>query len=326
MPANLTPEYYEAEKAFKSASTIEEKIAALNEMLAVIPKHKGTDKLRADLRKKLSNLKEEKGKSKGGEKQDDPYLVEKQGAGQVLLIGFPNTGKSSFVERVTNAKVEVASYPYTTSLPQPAMMPYENIKIQLVDSPPLTEDGIPGPFLNTIRRADLLLLFIDLSRENCIDQLQMSLEFLKEKRLLRAEKIPEVQSFTKNECPVIANKYEVEGSKERLEIIKELLPDTPDIIPVSVKTGENIDKLKEIIFQRLNIIRIYTKAPGKKADTENPFVLTRGSTIMDFAQKVHRDIAKNLKKARVWGSARFDGQSVSQDYVLEDQDIVELHD
>ncbi|MFW6007258.1 MAG: GTP-binding protein HSR1, partial [Halanaerobiales bacterium] len=84
MPANLTPEYYEAEKAFKNASTIEEKIAALNEMLAVIPKHKGTDKLRADLRKKLSNLKKEKEKDKGGQKQDDPYLVEKQGAGQVL--------------------------------------------------------------------------------------------------------------------------------------------------------------------------------------------------------------------------------------------------
>lgn len=325
MPANLPPEYYEAEEAYQKAGNINEKITAINEMLTVIPKHKGTDKLRADLRRKLSNLKEESKKNKGGKVQEDPYLVEKQGAGQVLLIGFPNSGKSSLVKRLTNARVEVASYPFTTNLPEPGMMPYEDIKIQLVDSPPITEDGIPGPFTNTIGKADLLLLFTDLGSETCVDQLQMLLDFLKEKRILRAEKIPGVQAFTDEECLVIGAKVDIEGSRERLEIMKELIPETPEILTVSSKTGENLEELKKKIFNRLNIIRIYTKTPGKKADTERPFVLKKESTVMDFARKVHRDIANNFKKARLWGSARFDGQSVSQDYKLKDRDIVELH-
>ena len=325
MPANLPPEYYEAEEAYQNAGNINEKIVALNEMLSIIPKHKGTDKLRAELRRKLSNLKDESKKDKGGKVQDDPYLVEKHGAGQVLLIGFPNTGKSSLVKTVTNAKVEVASYPYTTSLPEPGMMPYEDIKIQLVDSPPITEEGIPGPFLNTIRKADLLLLFTDLGSEKCVDQLQMLLDFLRDKRVLRDEKVPGIQVFTKEECLVIGSKIDVEGSQQRLEIMKELISDIPEIITISNKTGKNLDKLKEKIFKRLKIIRIYTKAPGKKPDTDNPFVLDKNATVIDFAREVHRDIAENFKKARLWGSARFDGQSVSQDYELKDQDIVELH-
>ncbi|MFW6008751.1 MAG: GTPase, partial [archaeon] len=177
MPANLTPQYYEAEKAFKNAKTKEEKIAALEEMLAVIPKHKGTDKLQADLRKKLSQIRKSDD-NKGGNIQDDPYLIEKQGAGQVVLLGFPNTGKSSIIKELTNAKVEVANYPFTTTLPKPAMLPYEDIKIQLVDTPPITEDGIPGPFMTTILNADLLLLLTDLSSDKCVDQLQILLKLL----------------------------------------------------------------------------------------------------------------------------------------------------
>ena len=325
MPANLTPQYYEAEKAFKNARTKEEKIAALEEMLAVIPKHKGTDKLQAELRKKLSQIKKADD-NKGGNVQDDPYLIEKQGAGQVVLLGFPNTGKSSILKNLTNAKVKVANYPFTTTLPEPAMLAYEDIKIQLVDTPPITEDGIPGPFMTTILNADMLILLVDLSSDKCIDQLQNLFTLLKNRRIIR-EKVPEgVRAFTSDKYHIIASKADSEGSKERLEIMKELLPEFKQIMPISVKNKENIPEFKKMLFNKLEIIRIYTKAPGKKADLEKPFTLKKGATILDFAEEIHRDIAKNLKKARVWGSARFDGQAVSQDYVLKDGDIVELHE
>ena len=325
MPANLTPQYYEAEKAFKNARTKEEKIAALEEMLAVIPKHKGTDKLQAELRKKLSQIKKADD-NKGGNVQDDPYLIDKQGAGQVVLLGFPNTGKSSILKNLTNAKVKVANYPFTTTLPEPAMLAYEDIKIQLVDTPPITEDGIPGPFMTTILNADMLILLVDLSSDKCIDQLQNLFTLLKNRRIIR-EKVPEgVRAFTSDKYHIIASKADSEGSKERLEIMKELLPEFKQIMPISVKNKENIPEFKKMLFNKLEIIRIYTKAPGKKADLEKPFTLKKGATILDFAEEIHRDIAKNLKKARVWGSARFDGQAVSQDYVLKDGDIVELHE
>jgi len=325
MPANLTPQYYEAEEAFKNAKTKEEKIAALKEMLAVIPKHKGTDKLQADLKKKLSQIKKQD-ESKGGNVQDDPYLVEKQGAGQAVLLGFPNTGKSSIIKKLTNAKVEVANYPFTTNLPEPAMMPYEDIKIQLVDTPPLTRDGVPGPFLTTILNAELLLLIIDLSSDKCIDQLQDLLELLKNKRIIR-DSVPDgVRAFSSDSYHIIAAKSDVKGSKENLKIINELFPDLKPLMTLSVENNENLSKFKKMLFNKLEIIRIYTKAPGKDPDLEKPFTLKKGATVHDFAQKIHRDIAKNLKRARVWGSARFDGQSVSKDYVLSDGDVVELHE
>ncbi len=325
LPANLNPQYYEAEEAFRNAKSIEEKIAALEEMLAVIPKHKGTDKIQADIKKRISNFKKEGKKDKGGNRQDDPYIIESQGAGQVVLIGFPNCGKSTLVKNLTNARVKIGSYPFTTPLPQPGMMPYEDIKIQLIDTPPLTEEGIPGPFLNTIRNGNMLLLFTDLGSEDCVDQLQLLLNFLQEKRLLRDKVSDAGIAFTEEDCQVIGSKSDLDNSNQRLTIIKELITDCPEILPISVENNNNIKKLRTLIFQKLGIIRVYAKSPGKKADKERPFVLKKGSTVIDFAREVHRDIVANLKEARVWGSARFDGQAVSQDYQLKDKDIVELN-
>ena len=325
MPANLNPQYYEAEEAFRNAKSIEEKIAALEEMLAVIPKHKGTDKIQADIKKRISRLKKEGEKEKGGNRQDDPYIIEKQGSGQVVLIGFPNCGKSSIVKKLSNAKVKIASYPFTTPLPQPGMMPYEDIKIQLIDTPPITDEGIPGPFLNTIRNANMLLLFTDLGSENCVDQLQSLLTFLREKRLLRDEAAGSGIAFTEENCQVIGSKSDLDSKNQRLAITKELIADCPEILPLSIKNNDNLVELREIIFRKLNIIRVYSKSPGKEADMEKPFVLKKGSTVINFAREVHRDIAKNLKKARVWGSARIDGQAVSRNYKLKDKDVVELN-
>ena len=120
MPANLPPDYKAAERRFREAKTTEDKIAALQEMMAIIPKHKGTDKLRADLRRRLSKLKAEQAQPSKKGRKGPSYHIPKEEAPQVALIGSPNTGKSAFVTATTNATPEVANYPFTTRVPLPS--------------------------------------------------------------------------------------------------------------------------------------------------------------------------------------------------------------
>ena len=141
MPANLTPEYLAAEEEFKSAQSHEEKIAALERMLSTVPKHKGTEKLQADIKRRLSRERKE-GHKKGGARTVPFWLVKKEGAGQVALIGPPNAGKSSLLAALTNARPEVADYPFTTHAPTPGMMAYENIQVQLIDLPPVSRSEV----------------------------------------------------------------------------------------------------------------------------------------------------------------------------------------
>ncbi len=339
MPANLTPQYHAAEEAFRRAVTIEEKIEALQEMLSVIPKHKGTERLQGDIKRRLAKLREE-GQRKAKSGGYNPFHVEKQGAGQVVLVGYPNTGKTSLVTTLTRAKLKIADYPFTTAIPAAGMMPYEDILIQLVDTPPITPDGLPPGLLNTIRSGDLLLLVIDTSSPDCLEQLEAMLTLLIEKRVIREQKSnlqeigdsqPELEQETAEQFGgriipylVSATKMDLEESGENMKILREIMPGLT-LNTVSTNEVGMLDSLREAIFNALQIIRIFTKAPGKPADMETPFVLKKGGTILDLASSIHRDFPNRLKNARVWGSSRFDGQTVSRDYVLEDRDIVELN-
>jgi len=324
VPANLPPQYYEAEEAYREASTPEEKIAALQEMLAVMPKHKGTDKLQADIKKRISNAKKEKEKKSKKTATYNPYRFEKMGAGQIILLGFPNTGKSSIVAALTNASVEVAGYPFTTSLPAAGMVPYDNIQIQLIDTPPLVPEDVPGQLIGAIQAADFPVIVISAATGRCLDQLAGTLDFLEEKRIVR-EEVPEgVQAFTREDLMVIATGIDASEARDNLEVVQEFFPEI-NIITISCTEGDNLDKLPEIFFERLGIIRIYSKAPGREPEYDSPFTMSRGSTVLDFARAVHKDFAENLEKACVWGSSKFPGQPVARDYVLQDQDIVELH-
>lgn len=324
MPANLPPQYYEAEEVFRNAQTPEEKIAALKEMLAIMPKHKGTEKLQADLKKRISKLKEEKEKKGKSTSSYNPYLIEKEGAGQIILLGAPNVGKSSIVGKLSNAKVKIARYPFTTSLPSAGMVEYEDIQIQLIDTPPLIVEDVPGPMISAIFHADYLVVVIDLAADDCLEQLSNLIQFLKEKRIIR-EQIPEnIKAYHLEDILVIANKTDKEASIGNLNIIKELYPEI-NLIKISTKEETNISKLKETLFEKLNVIRVYSKTPGEEADYDRPFILKRGSNVLDFARQIHKDFANKLEKARIWGSAKFDGQPVSKDHILEDKDVVELH-
>lgn len=327
MPANLTPQYYEAEEAFKKAVTVEEKIAALEEMLAVIPKHKGTEKMQADLKKRLSKLREE-GMKKAKTGRSDPFFIEKQGAGQVALFGFPNTGKSALLAAMTRARPKVADYPFTTTVPLAGMMPYQDILIQLVDTPPLNREAVPPGLSGTLRNADALLLLVDAGSDECLEQLQFCISFLKEKKILREEVSPGSRGVTPERLLVLATRADLQGSNENIDIIREFLREMGcgaiEVLPVSAVTGLGLEAFRERVFNLLGVIRIYTKVPGKEPDMKTPFILGRGSTVSELAESIHRDLPRLMKTARIWGSARYEGQSVTRDYVLQDRDIVEI--
>ncbi|NMB35887.1 MAG: TGS domain-containing protein [Firmicutes bacterium] len=336
MPANLTPQYYVAEEAYRRATTLEKKIEALQEMLAVIPKHKGTEKIQGNIKRRLSKLRE------AGEKRTktagfNPYFIEKQGAGQAILIGYPNVGKSSLVAALTRARPKIADFPFTTTLPLAGMMPFKNILIQLVDTPPLTADGLPSELLNTLQSGDLLLAVLDMGSDECLEQAEETLSYLREKKLIDNEKgggegcpvekadIESAQTEPKH-APylIIGNKCDHPHSEENTRILHELLPGLP-FISISAKEKIELTRLKKKIYQKLNIIRVYTRAPGEQPNMQAPFVLKCGSTVLDLANNIHRDFPQLLKSARVWGSSKFEGQTVAREYILKEGDIVEIN-
>ncbi len=353
MPANLTPQYLSARKRFQSALTDVEKIEVLKEMIALVPKHKGTDKLRADLRSRLSKLQKQPKKKAGGRRLSE-YSVKRQGAAQVTLVGAPNVGKSQIVASLTNVYTEVAPYPLTTVKPIVGMMPYEDIHIQLIDTPPIT-DSPPQPWLlDIIRNADMVLLIIDLSCDEVLEQIENVIEKLTSSRINLVEREPEPEEELEDEeglldwrmykkTIIVANKDDAKKAQERLEVLRDLYSEGFPIISISAKearggeamcspfgsvttseSGKGLDVLQEEIFKALSIIRVYTKTPGQKADKIDPIILPIGSTVLNAATKIHKEFA-NLRYAKLWGSSKFDGQTVGKEQMLEDGDIVEFH-
>ncbi len=327
MPANLPPEYLEAEKRYRAAKNPTEKLACLEDMLTLLPKHKGTDKLRADLRRRVSKVKAASQAKKGASKRESAFQIDKEGAGQVVVVGPANVGKSALVARLTNANPEVADFPLTTWKPTPGMMPVENIHVQLVDTPPLNRDYVEPELLDLIRRSDLILLVVDLQTDP-VQQLEETVNLLEENRIVPShlrDKYEEERLLKFIPFLVLANKNDDESTDENLEIFRELTDNDWPMISVSSITGRNLELLKNTLVDKLQIIRVYSKAPGKEPDLTAPFVLKRGSTVENFAGKVHKDFVDKLKIAKVWGDVVFDGQMVQRDYILRDGDVVELH-
>lgn len=326
MPTNLPPEYYEVEKRYRAATTPREKVALLEELISTIPKHKGTDHLRAGLRRRLSKLKTTSQSKKGSSRQASAFHIRPEGAGQAVVIGAANVGKSSLIAALTNAAPEVSPAPFTTWTPTPGMMQIDNIQVQLVDTPPLNQDYIEPEMANLVRGADLILIMVDLQTDP-VQQLEDTFEFLQENNVYPAHKEdhpPESRRVRVKPCLVLANKNDDQDSDENYEIFRALLAEDCPMLPISVTTRRNLDQFKQTVFELLEVVRVYSQAPGKEPDYSSPFVMHKGGTVEEFARKVHQDFYKNLKSARVWGSSDFDGQMVSRDYVLEDGDVVEL--
>jgi ribosome-interacting GTPase 1 len=312
MPANLTPEYLSAEKEFRSAHTRAEKIAALERMLATLPKHKGTEKLQADIKRRLSQARKES-KKKGAAHAVPFYLVEKEGAGQVVFIGPPNSGKSQLLRAMTHARPEVGDYPFTTRVPAPGMMTFENVQIQLVDLPPVSPDFTESWIPQVIRSADAGLLVVDVNDPGILDEIDFVTESLNKWRL----PVPKL---------LVCNKIDLPGAAGNFAALKELYGGTSRYLAVSATTGQSLDLFARAVFELLGIVRFYTKPPGKKVDTNTPYVLQSGQTVQDAARLVHKDFAENLKFARLYRlTDERDGLMVERNHVVEDEDILEFH-
>jgi len=334
LPANLPPQYYEAERKYRLAKTYEEKIAILQEMLAIMPKHKGTDKLQADLRAKISKLRKASQKKPGAIRRTYRHHIPREGAAQIALIGPPNTGKSQILALFTNATPQIAPYPFTTGEPAVGMMRWENIKIQVVDTPPITNEFLPSWLPSIIRETDLALLVVDLSSDEVLDQTDMVMEKLKEAKIKLVGKVLKntyqelMEKIIYKKTLIIGNKKDAEGAEQRLEVLRDLYKDEFSIISISAinpSYQDNVKKVKREIYRALNIIRIYTKVPGKPVDLNDPIVLKEKNKVIDAARAIHKDFANNLKYAKMWRKGKFDAWKVDKDYPLEEGDIVEFH-
>jgi len=332
MAVNQSPMYVKAEERYRAASMPAEKIAALEEMLRLVPKHKASEKLQAQLKQKLKSAREEGQKAgrKGG--QVNPFIVPSQGAGQVVLIGAANTGKSSIVDALSKAKVEIADFPFSTHAAVPGMAHHEDVPIQLVDMPPIMDGHMQPGMMGAYRPADVILIVVDLTALDLIDQFEQPIALLTERgldlvstpELSFGEDDPEDAALPKRAL-IAANKVDQPEARENFEQLGELVGSELTMLQVSAVTGEGLDAMMAAIFRLLNVIRVYAKKPGQPADDKAPFILPVGGTVGDMAHMVHRELAEKLKHARVWGEGIHDGQHVHATHVLCDRNIVELH-
>lgn len=329
MAVNLPPQYHDAEARYQKGKTPEEKLAALREMWVILPKHKASEKVQAALKTKISELTDEIEQVKLGPKKAAPgtFKIQKQGAGQVVLLGPPNAGKSLLISKLTKATPAVAPYPFTTREPVPGMMDFEDVRVQLVDLPPVTADHYDHFVTDITRAADAAVLFLDLADDDGPAATQAAIDRLK---LARRELVKETSADddpTTYALPTIlvATKADDEAADIRLELAKEAFGDRFPLHVVSAEKGTGLDELRKAMYDRLGVMRVYTKQPGKPPDMTSPFTCSVGSTVSEFAGRVHKDFEEGLKSARVWGSGVHDGQTVGRDHVLHDKDVVELH-
>jgi hypothetical protein len=326
MPANLTPEYEKAEARYRHAASDEERVTALQEMLATIPKHKGTEKLQADLKRHLSQLRRAEQKS-AHSKGPDPFHIPKSGAGQVALIGPPNSGKSSLLAATTNAAAKIAEFPFTTVVPQPGMWTQDDVQIELVDTPPLTAEHVPTGLMGTIRNGDVVCVVVE-PNDAALEQMEMVLGVLRERGL--ALRTAPRNTFNAAELGVrpgllVLNKADA-GEPEAAATLRALYGDRMEVVSVSARTKHGLEAWFLRLWELLAMVRVYSKEPGKAADLHKPFVLPAGSTVADLARLIHRDLPDTMKFARLWGHSRFEGQQVHKTEVLCDRDIVEIHE
>ena len=329
MPANLPAKYFEIEQKYRREKNITAKVTALQEMLAVMPKHKGTDHLKADLRAKISRLLQQLERPRATSKgQPEPFSIRRDGIGQAVLIGLSNAGKSQLLLNLTGATVKVGDYSFTTQIPQPGMVRFENILIQVVDTPAINDHEMQTRLFSLLRNADLLLVVVDLSHSPA-DQTQEVFDELERwgyVLLTNGDMTNPSESRVQKPVMVVGTKCDANGAVQGLENLDASIGKKFTTVSVSSVTGVGKNHLVKAIYQMLNRVRVYTKAPGGKPDFDDPIVLPKGGNLLDAAQSIHKDWDRKLKYALLWGSGKFDGQRIGRRFVLSDEDVIEFHD
>lgn len=329
MAVNLTPQYLEAEAEYKRAQTAEERLECLKRMWALVPKHKASEKLQAELKTKLSEAREAvEREKKSPKKAGVSHKIPRQGAGQVILLGGPNTGKSRLLTRLTRATPEVAPYPFTTREPHAGMMEWEDVRVQLIDTPPITADYLEGYLSSMVRSADACVLLVDLGDDDGPFAADAVLERLAQVKTILIGQVPmtnEDPSIHHTKTLLVANKADLPGAADRLDVVREMFGSRFPVHVLDAESGTGLEDVRTAIYRMLNVIRVYSKKPGKPPDMAAPFTCPAGSTVLQLAEIVHRDFAEKLKSARIWGTGVYDGQTVTRDHVLNDKDVVELH-
>jgi len=322
MPTNVTAQYRAAEAAFRAAKTIDERRAALEEMLATVPKHKGTEKLQADIKRRLARLRQEA--ERRPSHKGHSVHVEPEGAAQVVLLGPPNAGKSSLLAALTHATPNIADYPFATTKPQPGMMRFEDVQIQLVDLPPITGEHMDPWLPNVVQTSDAAVLLADPSNPDTLAGIEVIRERMAAVHLPLVGGLPEDADPREMPLPtlLVFTKADLVDSGD-LEVLEELYGPTYRTVRFSATKHIGHQQLRIELWKLLQLIRVYTKPPGKRAERSDPFVLHIGSTVHDLADRIHADLSERLAYARVWGG-KIEGQRVARDFELRDRDLVEL--
>lgn len=337
MPTNVTPEFKKAQTAYRRAREPQERLDLLKEMLRLVPKHKGTEHLQADIRSRIKELTDElSGPRKGGARRGPQTSFRPEGAAQIALVGAPNAGKSALHARLTGSHAASAPYPFASQWPVPGMFKYKDTAFQLIDVPSLSPEH-PFPFItNTLQAADGCLLLVDVSSPGCVEATQAAIDMLAERRIHLQPAWPsdersqpdddgDVFAVTIPTLLLAAKADLVDDPEGEAAVLEELTGIAFPFRAVSEVTGHGLDELGAWLFERLEIVRVYTKLPGKAAEMTSPFPLRRGDTVIDLAGLIHKDVARDFKFARVWGPGSFDGQQVGKDHLLVDGDVVEIH-
>jgi len=325
MPANLTADFLKARKELQAAQTTQEKLAALEKMLSTIPKHKGTDKMQGDIKRRIAKLRDPQSHTRHGKGSRLDH-IDCEGAGQVVLLGPPNCGKSSLLSALTNAHPEIADYPYSTTLPMPGMMAFEDVPIQLIDLPPLTGEYSESWMYSLIRQSDLSLLILDGSHateelSEAVEEIVLLLEERHIKLVVQRTRLEEEERIMEVPCRIVLTKEDLSDHRTSRDELSSFFP----VFSISVAQETGLAALREEVFTALDVIRIYTKLPGKSPDMGEPYVLPVGSTALDAVRAVHRDFVDRVRYIRVWGSGRFEGQQVPATHPLADKDTIEIH-
>jgi uncharacterized protein len=329
MPANLTPQYHKAEEAYRRAQSSEDRLHCLEEMLRTIPKHKGTDKLQADLKHKMKEVREEIAAEKKSPRGGSTFRrIPRQGAGTVVVLGGPNSGKSRLVRDLTGAHMEVAHYPFTTREPAPGMMRWQDAMVQLVDTPPTTAEHFESSLSGIVRSADAAILCFDGSSDDAPEETAAVIEQFANRKTILSERTgfaDDDYSIVNVRTLLVVTRGDDADAQTRLEFWNEIAPRKLGTVFAELDRAASVEALRDAIYRSLGVIRVYTKAPGKKPDATPPFTLPVGAVVEDLAFKVHQEIATKLKHAKVWAAGSTDIQTVGPHHVLNEGDLVELH-